>query len=234
MKPVIINQRWELIVPDHVADWDALQSWERVRFADMEDRLRPGMTLWDVGAEHGELSAVYASFVGAENMVLIEPTFQMWANIRRIWEANDLKMPAACVHALLDEQTVKGEIRSIYKNGEWPAEDLPEQDARAYSYIHDPGTSRGLAHWRIDQLAWSVPRPHALTIDVEGAEVRVVKGANVVLREFRPIVWVSVHPELMRLNYNTEPDHLLSFMRSHGYSAQFLGEDHEQHWVFLP
>ena len=234
MKPVIINSRWELIAPDHIAEWDALTSWERARFADMEAHLVPGMKRWDVGAEHGELSAVYASFVGAENMVLIEPTYEMWANIRLIWEANRLPYPRGCVHALAAEATRRGDVRSIYKGGEWPAADLPEQPARSYAYIHDPGSSIGLAHWRIDDLVPHFGHPDAITIDVEGAEMQVVKGAHLTLLTFHPILWISVHPEMMERDYGVKKTWLFSYLEEVGYAATFLGEDHELHYRFDP
>ena len=103
MKQKIINRRWVLWTTDAIADWDggtgdysARRGWEFERFESFRKHLRWGDTFYDIGAEHGWISAIIArEFVGAENMVLFEPSPEFWVNIRRIWEYNGLGMPAA-------------------------------------------------------------------------------------------------------------------------------------------
>jgi len=235
MKPRIINSRWELMLPDHIADWDALDDWERARFADMEERLSDGQILYDVGAEHGELSAIYSTFVGGGNMVLVEPSPYFWPNIRLIWQANYISPPLACVQALCDEVTRRGEIRSL-NVGRWPeCADGDEQPARSYAYIHDPESSAGIAHWRLDQLALSIGVvPDAITIDVEGAELAVLKGAHKLLGGRRPTIWVSIHPKMMRTDYRVSKALLLGYMNDVDYEGHLLGIDHEEHWRLDP
>lgn len=234
VKPRIVNGRWELILPDHIADWDALDDWERCRFDDMEKRLEPGMRLYDVGTEHGELSAIYSTFVGGGNMVLIEPTCQFWPNIRLIWEANGIQRPRACVRALLGEETRAGDDQSVFTRS-WPdCAEGDEQPARAYSYLHDPTTNQGVARWRLDGLSSMCGVPSAITIDVEGAELGVLKGAHRILDMARPIVWVSIHPDMMERDYNVKEGNLHHYMKDMGYEGSHLGVDHEIHWRFDP
>ena len=155
MKLREINEqpRWTYWVPDSIADWDAPSHWERERLASMEEHLKPGMVLYDVGTEHGWLSAVYGGFVGYENMVLIEPSPEFWPNIRKIWECNGFPEPLAAFQGFIGDQADPlgpgVEAESI-----WPACSVgPECGAMAYRYL---GTDGRLVYLDADH---GYPRP---------------------------------------------------------------------------
>jgi hypothetical protein len=76
--------------------------------------------------------------------------------------------------------------------------------------------------------------PDALTIDVEGAECNVLRGANQTLFDYEPKVWVSFHPEWMMKHYGTRVSDVQEFMKDHHYTAEFLGFDHEIHVFYRP
>ena len=226
MKRALLNERWDFWVPDNVANWDAITSWERERLASMEEHLSPGMVLYDIGAEHGWLSAIYGTFVGHENMVLVEPSPFFWPNIRMIWEMNEFKLPLAtfCAYA---SASVRGN-----PNGEvWPTQsDGPECDAAAYL---------SLAHENRHDIPWmpidsAFLRKDALTIDVEGAELWTLRGAAVTLGSWRPLVWVSVHPDLMERDYQQDAAELHAMMERFDYVGELLAVDHEEHWFYRP
>ena len=75
--------------------------------------------------------------------------------------------------------------------------------------------------------------PHAITIDVEGAELEVLRGASSILRIVHPLVWVSIHPTMIG-QYDATREDVLEYMASYGYAATHLGTDHEEHWLFTP
>jgi hypothetical protein len=72
----------------------------------------------------------------------------------------------------------------------------------------------------------------ALTIDVEGAELEVLRGAKDVLKLAEPIVWVSVHPDLMEKNYGSTPADLNLFMERLNYRGELLASSNEEHFLF--
>jgi hypothetical protein len=76
--------------------------------------------------------------------------------------------------------------------------------------------------------------PTALTIDVEGAEMRVLQGAAEVLEIDRPLVWLSIHPRARLAKYETSKEAILDLMARAGYNRQYLGVDHEEHHFFYP
>lgn len=241
-----VNDRYELIVPDAIAEWDAPSDWEKTRFASMEANLQPGMVLFDIGAEHGWISAIYASFVEPANMVLIEPEPTMWPNIRRTWDANGYDHPRGCLQSLLGARGQSLSVPGGYGRDEppecspqfhtitWPAcSDGPESGAHTYRYLHEPAHVEITPVTTIDRVtSWA--HPHAITIDVEGAEVAVLSGALGTLATHRPLVWVSIHPDMMARDYDTNPDELYALMAGAGYVGEHLGTDHEEHHFFRP
>jgi hypothetical protein len=77
-------------------------------------------------------------------------------------------------------------------------------------------------------------RPQVISIDVEGAEYRVLLGATKLLTETRPVVFVAVHPEVIRSDYGDTPDDVLCHLEKLGYQIAFLGYDHERHYMAKP
>ena len=220
-------QYW-LTLPRPLADWDVYQKWERERIDSMRDHLTKGMCLFDVGTEQGWCNVVYARMVGGENMVLIEPTPNFWPNIKATWEKNNLWGPRGFYDGLVSDVTT--DTRTGFRD--WPASsDGPLIDRNKYQYIHDNGD--GIPEIRLDDLVLRMGVvPDAITIDVEGAELLVLRGAERTLRERHPLVWVSIHPDMMLRDYDTDAESLHAFMADHGYTGEYLATDHEEHWFF--
>lgn len=240
MKPGTVNQNpeWTFLLPDQIADWDAITGWEEERLASMQQHLKPGMVLYDIGVEHGWLSAVYGSFTGHGNMVLVEPSPEMWVNIRKTWEANKFDQPIASFQMFCGEHSnvrfgPKSTQVTVWPDATADWETAPETEAMAYRYLTAPGA---IGTVTIDQIAKVTKRvPDAITVDVEGFELEVMRGAEGTLRLYRPLVWLSVHPDLMAANAG-HPDvqELFDFMTTCGYSREYLGTDHEQHHALFP
>lgn len=235
MKNCLVNQRYNVVVPDHIADWDAPSEWERARFLSMEKHLKKGDVLYDVGAEQGWQSAIYAQFVGGENMVLIEPSPEFWPNIRKTWEANKLPVPLATLVGFASSTDMKPQEwgkHDVTSLEGWPRPALGKQTlerAMPYRYLHE---HKDIPFTSIDTMACHTGVvPTAISIDVEGAELEVLKGAEQTLKERKPKVWISVHPDLMKKDYDTNESQLRKFLTDLGYEIEDLGWDgHETHW----
>jgi FkbM family methyltransferase len=221
----------ELWVPDSVAEWDAVAEdspWEKERMGSILTTMQPGDVLYDIGAEHGWMSAIYGQRVGGENVVLVEPSPEFWPNIFMCWDRNNLGVPLATVEGFAGTSYEA----DVYVHG-WPASASgPECGAMAYRH---PNLHPDVKSTTIDYLAFVTGRPpKGITIDVEGAELRVLQGAASTLLDARPNVWVSVHPDLMRRDFDTSPEQLFTYMLEVGYTFRHLRTDHEQHWYFRP
>lgn len=220
--------KYELLLPDFLAKWDVWDYWERERFESIIGNIGMNDVFFDVGTEVGWTGALIAKYTQAL-MVLVEPTPEFWPNIKATWEANNIKNPLACYVGLVGSIISADANRSF---GTWPVCSVGELIPKlAYQYIHEH--SEGVPQLSIDkfvELTGIIPT--AINIDVEGAEALVLDGAYDTLREKHPLVWVSIHPDLMARDYNDKPESLHSYMKDLGYAGEHLATDHEEHWMF--
>ncbi len=244
MKKALVNGRWQIWLPNSIAEWDAItgdpvarRGWEYERFESFRRHLRWDDCFFDVGAEHGWISAIIArEFVNPEVMVLFEPSPEFWGNIRRTWVHNNIDPPLACFQGFVSDHTdmLPGFVNAdAFDN--WPAcadIDAPELGGMAYRSLSHPGDIHSIT---LDDFADITGyAPTALNIDVEGAELMVLRGAIGLLTD--PMqrlrnVWVSVHPDLME-NFGHTDAELRQFMSDAGWMGRHLGTDHEEHWRF--
>jgi FkbM family methyltransferase len=222
------NPKWNYWVPTSIANWDAPSHWERERLASMQAFLSPGMVLYDIGVEHGWLTAVYGAWCGYENMVLVEPSPEFWPNIKGVWDHNGFPAPIACYQAFAGDAMDGYPVSEIWP----PCSDGPEAIGMAYRYLDQH--SHAVQTITIDEISNQVGSPDAITIDVEGAELIVLRGAKRVLSQDQPIVWVSIHPDLMERDFTHTETDLHEFMDRYGYEGHHIHTDHEQHWLFRP
>lgn len=231
----VINGKYRVKMPAFLAGHDSFDNWERERFQSMEENLKPGMVLFDVGAETGHISAIYARFVGAENMCMFEGNPDNWQNIKATWDAEELPTPLTTINALVSAKTTTAVIGPrIYVN-HWPDCALTGRvwTPRSYRYIHEHAHNTNQITLD-DFYALTTAKPAAITIDVEGAEFEVLKGAEASLLGFRPLVWVSLHPDLMLRHYQSTVRDVHEFMEKVGYREEYLATDHEVHMLYRP
>lgn len=223
---------FELPVP--LADWDVFDYWEKERFDSMRDNLKQGMVLFDIGTEQGWCNLIYAQFVGPENMVLIEPTQEFWPNIKQIWERNYDKTPKAFYNGLISDKTTDDRKTNPHFAKWWPkASDGDMIDRNKYQYID--ANDENVPEMTIDDYVETTGVvPDALTMDTEGAEIVILRGAEKTLRKHKPLVWASVHPDLAIEHGFGDTKNVYEFMDKMGYDHKYLATDHEVHELFYP
>lgn len=244
MVPCRINGNWDLILPRHRAEraeWHTDAGWERERLDSMHAHLEPGMTIIDVGAEEGDFPGLWASW--GCRVALIEPKAETWSNIRAVWDGNRFLPPRAMFVGFASDVTDLHPAdpylpaTGYHLGSGWPA--------CAYGEVI---ADHGFAH--LSEQADSIPQTtlddfaarsgfvvDAVTIDVEGSELRVLHGAARILTVYRPHVWVSVHADRpwMEAQYSgVDVGDVTRLMESHGYRCEVLAEDHELHLYCAP
>lgn len=230
------SRRYSVIVPDFIAEHEDFPHWEKDRLFSMEKNLKRTDVLFDVGAELGWQSAIYSQFVGADHLCLFEPAAELWPTIREIWKMNGLSLPLATYCGLVSNRS-NGEPESSVNGVWWPDVSFAEplRSYENWAAIHSFLTSGQTPEISLDdfvQLTGIIP--NAITMDIEGAEMRALRGATNILKQNRPLVWVSIHPQVRLAKYGTSRQAILNFMSECHYAEQYLGVDHEEHFFFYP
>ncbi|MBE9127556.1 MULTISPECIES: FkbM family methyltransferase [unclassified Coleofasciculus] len=89
-----------------------------------------------------------------------------------------------------------------------------------------------VANVRLDDYWSNINLPvHLIKIDVEGAELEVLRGAEKLLKQWQPQLLIEVHGFALP-NFNTSVDELREFLKALGYQERLLEGDqfHEEHY----
>lgn len=238
-----------LRVLEHRAAVHDFREWERAAVESVIDYLKPGMVVYDIGAEEGEFSALWAQSVGPRNVHIFEPTPSVWPNIRRVWEANfGAVRPGGMWPGFVASAADSRHAMALAVADVWPAQASgPLQlDSRFSVVVERPD----IPSVSLDEYPAA---PDVIICDVEGAEVLVFAGACETLRRHRPVVFVSIHaPEFLsrfqapacieenrtadarRLPLECRQEHVFRIFAQAGYVPRFISEDHEVHVQFIP
>jgi len=241
--PSKINDKWAInLTPDRHDFHLKRPGWEKERVDSCAELITEGMVVYDLGAECGDFTALYKMWVGPAGTVIpVEPSPPVWPQLRAHWEANDCGPLqgyfagfASFSDALIPELQ-DGRYASIFPQEDgWPAcsigEIIPDFGFRhlAQQAHHTPCLSLDTMVKHVGYI------PDAIVMDIEGAELMALYGATSLLKEKKPIMWVSVHQPIMKDWYNHTLDDLLRHMKACGYTGEKLGEGSEEYWLFLP
>jgi FkbM family methyltransferase len=166
--------------------------------------IRPGDTVWDIGANVGLFTFAAAAAAGPAGQVLaVEPDVQLVSLLRRSAAANRAVAPVSVLGTAVADEVGIGRFHVARRN-------------RSTSYLDGFGTSQAggsrevqiVPTVTLDWLAQRFPLPAVIKIDVEEAEVLALRGAGQVLRH-----GVTVICEVASANAAAVGD----LLRPHGY-----------------
>jgi FkbM family methyltransferase len=231
MIKTMLNGEFEMVLPKHRADrpeWHSEDGWEKPRLKSMYKHIGNGDVVYYVGAEEGEFPALCQMW-GSE-IVLFEPNPKVWSHLPATWTSNNLELPMVCIPAFASDKI--NSLSRIYYN-EWPPEanDVIET-AHGFKELYLEGDSYGQI--TIDSCVYdhNIKPPTVISLDVEGSEWRVLGGAEKVLKEYKPKIWLSGHPEFMLQQWDESLYSLRQWIKSFGYKETLLDYQHEAHFFY--
>lgn len=173
------------------------------------DYIPPDSTVIDVGANVGFFTRLFARHLGPNGQVIaIEPEARNASDLRAMLAREGLAQRVTVVQALAAD--AEGErllaIDPLHPaNHHIGAQGLPTP-ART-----------------LDSLASQAQRVSLIKIDVQGAEMLVLGGAQAVLRQHRPALYIEVSDADLR-RFGTSAEALLKHLSGQGYAFFALDE----------
>lgn len=231
MVEAVLNGQYKIILPKHRADrpeWYTETGWEKPRLDSMHATTKKGDVVYYVGAEEGDMCGLLATW-GAE-LVMFEPNERVSPNIKAIWEANKLNPPLAYFEGFAANVTdLKG--KDALHIGKFPAsadgEVIGDHGFKELAYESDV-----VPQIKIDDLVEQIAPPDMITMDVEGSEFEVLKGAEQVIEKYHPRIYLSLHPEFLFRMFDTYGYDVRHWIMDRGYKETFLDYQHEVHFLY--
>ncbi len=195
-----------------------LGAFERSTHATLQKLVRPGDTVFDIGANIGAHTLGLAQGVGPSGKVYaFEPTDLAFEKLKRNLALNpELEMRTYAYQILLaDDPSVPRETE-IYASWPLTADDSvhPKHRGRLVTTLHaSVDTLDGFVERE------SIDRVNLIKIDVDGHEYPVLKGAIKTLTTFQPVLVMELSPYV-----HEEKGHgfdaFVELLRDAGYSLQ--------------
>ena len=157
--------------------------------AAVDELVRPGHVVWDIGANLGIFGVAAAVRAGSEGLVYcFEPDAWLVQLLRR-----SAFLQAATTAPLIVVPAAVGEEVAVRTFN-------IARRSRAMSHLGGHGAigcqstrqSETVVALGVDWLASRIPPPDVIKIDVEGAELEVLRGGQALLRQRRPRIYCEV------------------------------------------
>ncbi len=180
----------------------------------LRPHVAPGTIVIDVGANVGFFTRYFAQWTGSNGRVLaIEPERRNFDRLQAMIRSRRLNAVVEAVHAAAAER--EGQVALTID---------PYHPAGHYLSLSSDGVpTRAVA---IDDLV----RQHEdrtvslIKIDVQGAELRVLKGAASTLRTYRPALLVELDEKALR-SQGASVEAVVEFLASYGYWGQLMSSE---------
>ena len=194
---------------------------ETEQTAALINTLSDGQVLFDVGANVGYYTILGSRLVGPRGKVIaIEPVLRnlvyLYRHVALNKAINVSVISAACFDTL---SLTTFSLGQNYATGYLSNSDRGRTNSKEDSFLVPTVTIDAV----VQQLGTS---PGVIKVDVEGAELSVLKGAQVTLREARPRILLSTHSEALRFT-------CLAYLTELGYVVEVLSHDKNNPSEFL-
>jgi FkbM family methyltransferase len=189
-------------------------TWESKFSTQVCSHVSPGDVCYDIGGHRGFLSGVMV-MAGAGEVHCFEPNPENAQQIRQVIGLN----PKSEIH--LHEMA----LCDIDGDAEFLVMPSSSMGKLAQSTFQESATNESLIAVKTHQLdtlvsTGAIPPPNLIKIDVEGAELTVLKGAKATLNKHRPTVFLEFHSRQLGTACR-------ALLQNHGYQIKAVAERDE-------
>jgi FkbM family methyltransferase len=196
--------------------WAGHHSLPLVRY--LRKFLTPEMTLADVGANIGEITLLAAKRLSKGRVLAFEPTPEVFAQLKRNVSINNFSSVELFNYGLYDQI---GSL-PVYAIDDHPFGTRNDGVTSLFSDGNDH-TEMSVPLRRFDDVACEsgLTRLDIMKIDVEGAELMVLKGTENSIKKFRPVIIAEISAcKFRRAGYT--PEDLLGYLDTLDYDVRDL------------
>lgn len=203
------------------------KSFEYSTMALFASLIKPGHVVIDVGANTGLTAIMFSKLAGIEGKIFsYEPDPETFVALNKNIQANEAGNVSTFNYALSDTES------NITMQHYDPGNAAPGF-SDSFNYIQKTEqTAGGLKAYPMDGLDHlnGLKKIDLLKVDVEGAELLVLKGAEQLIRKHKPVIIIELWTE-WTARFNYKPYELIVLLSSWGYEPEEY--DHAQ-WIARP
>ncbi len=181
----------------------------------VRQELKPGMKVYNIGANVGYYVLVASECVGTNGIVCgFEPAPSNLFLLHKMVQENHLANVRIFGAALGDRDGIAGLALSESNSGDHQLRDYPDREQVPVP-IHS-----------VDGLcARGVPEPDVILMDVQGSELEVLRGMRGYIRSGKPsIIFTEFAPKTLNEREENGAKEFLDLLTSNGYSLTILDE----------
>lgn len=186
----------------------------------LENYLKPGDGVIDIGANEGHYTKQYLDIVGPSGYVLaVEPGAQAFQRLTE-WTAgySTVRLLCAAVGAQHGTATLHHDATATSRHSLYKA-----------NVIHDAQASEDVPMVTLDDLAKTVPHLRGIKIDAQGAELEILKGATQTLQDPKIRWFIEIWP-MGLTNAGSSSDEVCDVLEAAGlHESLFSWPDRRRH-----
>lgn len=187
--------------------------------------IKPGMTVFDIGASHGYYTLLFAKLAGPEFVHAFEPEETNFARLQTNLELNGYGSVHACRAAVVNEpREVELNVFPAEFYG-WHTLGRPELEVDGERVF--PVAQQRVRGLTLDKYCseQTIERIDLCKVDVEGAELEALRGAERLLREGRISCIIFEVSQTMVEGMGNAPADVFEFLEGAGLTVRELAED---------
>ncbi len=207
------RQVWRSSVPASFAE---VERAERIFYLEY---LREGMTVFDVGANVGELTLLFSRFVGDGNVHAFEASSETFMHLKIVCEATG-KRNVSLNHLALSDKN--GTIRlHVYEDALSSFNSQAARPLKNYGLDFEPVGIEETPATTVDDYCErkKIELIDLLKIDVEGAELQVLRGARRMLKSKR-IACLTFEFGQTTFDMGNNPEEIEVFLKEMNYKIR--------------
>ena len=231
--PFVLGGRYHLRLPASISDqdWNRYELEAAAVFGDWVTE-HPHSVVLDVGAGFGVYAALALSCSEECRVIAMDSDIASLRASRITTQSLRPGRRLQLVYGLVGEaSSCTMDLSSVLQDTEQRIAALDSAARPTFVCLGDEDTAL-IPTRRLDDFAEEFPAttPALIKIDIEGAELLALRGAEQWLRRPHTDVLLSLHPQYLGPRYGHTPEEVLGFLRDRGYATRFIASDHEEHW----